>query len=45
MLEFLPSIENPAYQIQAIKVGDILVVDRNLVCLISWEDLHEQGFC
>lgn len=44
-LEFLPTVENPDYQIQAIKVGDVLIADRNLVYLISWENLHEQGFC
>ena len=44
-LEFLPTVENPDNQIQAIKVGDVLIADRNLVYLISWENLHEQGFC
>lgn len=38
-------VENPDYQIRAIKIGGILIADRNLVFLISWDDLDKQGFC
>ena len=44
-LEFRAALEDPAYQIQAIKVGNILIADRSLLKNISWEDLAAQGFC
>lgn len=44
-LEFRPALEDPAYQIQAIKVGNLLIADRVLLKNISWEDLAAQGFC
>ena len=44
-LKFMPPVENPDYQIRAIKIGGILIADRNLVFLISWDDLDKQGFC
>lgn len=44
-LELREALDDSAYQVNAIRVGDILIVDRVLLKNISWEDLHEQGFC
>ena len=38
-------IQDAAYQVQAIKVGNVLIADRVLLKNISLEDLHEQGIC
>lgn len=38
-------LEDPAYQIRAIKIGRILAADRVLLKKISWEDLECQRFC
>lgn len=44
-LDFRPAIKDPAYQVQAIRVGNLLIADRVLLKNISWDDLEEQGFC
>ena len=44
-LEFREAIDDAAYQVQAIKVGDVLIADRVLLKNISWDDLHKQGIC
>ena len=44
-LELREALGDPAYQVNAIRVGDILIVDRVLLKNISWQDLREQGFC
>lgn len=44
-LESRPALDDPAYQIQAFKVGDMLISDRVLLKNITWWDLEEQGFC
>ena len=44
-LEFGPPLNDPAYQVKAIKVGDVLIADRVLLKNISWDDLHIQGIC
>lgn len=44
-LEFRPASTVAAYQVQAIKVGNILIADRVLLKNISWDDLETQGFC
>lgn len=44
-LEIRQKLPDPKYQIRAIKVGNSLVADRNLLRNISWDDLHQQGFC
>ena len=38
-------IQDAAYQVQAIKVGNVLIADRVLLKNISWNDLHMQGIC
>lgn len=40
-LEFREAIDDAAYQIRAIKVGDALIADRVLLSYISWEDIVE----
>lgn len=44
-LEFRPALDDPAYQIQTIRVGSVLIADRVLLKNISWWDLEKQGFC
>lgn len=44
-LELGAPIQNAAYQVQAIKVGNVLIADRVLLKNISWNDLHKQGIC
>ena len=44
-LEFKEALGDPAYQVQAIKVDDILIADRVLIRGISFDDLHMLGFC
>ena len=44
-LEIGPPLDKPSYQIWAIKAGDVLIADRNLLRNISRQDLREQGFC
>ena len=43
-LEFREPLNNPRYQIQAIKVDGIYIADRNILCCISWDELNWQGF-
>lgn len=40
-LEFRDAIDDPAYQVQAIKVGNILIADRVLMTQISWKDITQ----
>lgn len=44
-LELRAPIQNAAYQVKAIKVGNVLIADRVLLKNISWNDLHEQEIC
>ena len=44
-LELSAPIQNAAYQVRAIKVGNILIADRVLLKNISRKDLREQGIC
>ena len=44
-LELGAPIQDAAYQVQAIKVGNILIADRVLIKNVSWDDLHKQGVC
>lgn len=44
-LEMREALGDPAYQVKAIKVGNVLIADRVLLKSISWEDLHIQGIC
>ena len=41
-LEMRPALENPAYQVTAIRVGNVLVADRNLLKFISYNDLERR---
>ena len=41
-LELREAVDAPAYQVKAIKVGDILISDRVLLRNISWNDLAVQ---
>ena len=43
-LEMREALDDPDFQVQTIKVGDILVCDRNLLKMISWIDIENQGF-
>ena len=43
-LEFREPLDDPRYQIQAIKVDGIYIADRNLLCMISWKELTQQRF-
>ena len=43
-LEFREPLDDPRYQIQAIKVDGIYIADRNLLYSISWDELNRQGF-
>lgn len=38
-LEFQAAIDNPAYQVRAIKAGNVLIADRVLLNYISWGDI------
>lgn len=40
-----PALDDPAYQVQAIRIGRALVADRVLLKNISWQDLHVQEIC
>ena len=40
-LEMRPALENPAYQVTAIRVGNVLVADRNLLRNISYLDIEQ----
>lgn len=40
-----PALDDPAYQVRAIRIGRALVADRVLLKNISWEDLHVQEIC
>lgn len=40
-LEFREALDDPAYQVQAIVVGDVLIADRVLLVNISWCDIVE----
>lgn len=44
-IEFRNPLNDPDYQISAIKIKNILIADRVLLKKISWVDLAEQGFC
>lgn len=44
-LELRAPIQDAAYQVKAIKAGNVLIADRVLLKNISWEDLHKQGIC
>ena len=44
-LELRETLDDHAYQVQAIRVGDVLIADRILLKNISWEDLAAQGIC
>lgn len=39
MLDFGPALEDPAYQVTAIKVGNVFISDRALLKNISYEDI------
>ena len=43
-LEFGEPLDDPRYQIHAIKVDGIYIADRDLLCMISWKELTQQGF-
>ena len=38
-LEMREALDDPSYQVKAIKVGDVLVADRVLLKNLSWDDL------
>ena len=40
-LELRETLEDPAYQVQAIRVGSVLIADRVLLKNISWNDIQE----
>ena len=42
-LEFRKALNDAAYQVRAIKVGDVLIADRVLLRSISWVDLDGQA--
>lgn len=44
-LELRAPIQNAAYQVKAIKVGNLLIADRVMLKNISWDDLYTHGFC
>ena len=44
-LELGAPVQDAAYQVQAIKVGNILIADRVLIKNVSWNDLHKLGIC
>lgn len=44
-LEFRESLDVPDYQVRAVKVGDVLIVDRVVLKRISWKNLQRLGFC
>jgi hypothetical protein len=41
-LEMREALDDPSYQVQAIKAGDVLIVDRILLKNISWNDLNDK---
>lgn len=41
-LEMREALDDPDYQVQAIKAGDVLIVDRILLKNISWNDLNDK---
>ena len=41
-LEMREALDDPSYQVQAIKAGDVLIVDRVLLKNISWDDLNDK---
>lgn len=43
-LNFGPALDDPAYQVRAIKVGDVHIADRVLLKNISYEDLEKALF-
>lgn len=42
-LELREALDDPAYQMKVIRVGNVLIADRVLLKNISWNDLHKQG--
>ena len=44
-MELQEALNNPAYQVQTIKIGNFLIADRVLIRGISVDDLHALGFC
>lgn len=43
-LEMREALDDPDYQVQAIKAGDVLIADRVLIRNVSWADLEAMGF-
>lgn len=41
-LKFRKALNDAAYQVKAIKIGDVLIADRVLLRSISWNDLNEE---
>lgn len=41
-LELREAMGDPAYQVRAYRVGDVLIADRNLLKNISWDDIKGQ---
>ena len=39
-LELRPALEDPAYQVRAIKAGNTLIADRTLLKYASWNDIQ-----
>ena len=37
-LELRPALDDPAYQVRAIKAGNVLIADRVLVASITWPE-------
>lgn len=44
-LEIGNALFDPKYQIPAIKVRTILIADQPMLNCISWDNLHQPGFC
>ncbi len=41
ILEFRESLDDPKYQVRAIKAGNVLIADRCLLNRISWDDIAD----
>ncbi len=39
-LEMHPALDDPDYQVVGIRVGNAIIADRNLLCMISYEDIE-----
>ena len=44
-LEMREALDDPDFQVRAIKAGNVLVCDRNLLRMISSIDIENQDFC